>query len=406
MVKSVLEVSDIVENKSLSKKSFSETEERVKNADRLAKSLKSYLSNSLITTKKRGPPRDARICQLNAAYKYIVHLETNLKNICNRSNQELPEDCSLVHNTNIQANNLSYRRRLENSDMTPQTPSQQRNHLVHESSTLSGATSASSPSTNVSNPEKADDNTSSGRRALKTLRKFDNIDASPIMGNENHFLNENYFLNEMDNFVYDINTKSKTAHTSSSKSPASRKRKFDEDLDQNNNNINMLDLNLHKETTNLLPSNKATPSDSKRSVQNTPKNNINSTNFHTPDLNFQQQNLEETDSGRKTYFLRSTTKLKNMLIANNPVSKSSPAPNKRTPRNNNAFKKNLPSRFLDTSIGSTRSTSVTTTPSVPNSNMSTNSSNEFEGLDAKNLLKIDLSHEQVAQIYESNQRSN
>lgn len=355
-----------------------------------------------MTGKKRGQPRDARICQLNAAYKYIVHLESNLKNICNRSNQDLPEDCNLVHNTNIHANNLSYRRRLENSDMTPQTPSQQRDHLVHESSTLSGATSASSPSTNVSNPEKA--NTSDGRRAFKTLRKFDNIDASPIMGNENHFLNENYSLNEIDNFVYDIQTKLKTPQTISTKSPASRKRKLDEDLDQNNNNINMLDLNSHKET---MTKGTSSASNSKRSVQNTPKNNntkINSVNFHTPE-NF-QQNLEEPDSGRKTYFLRSTTKLKNMLIANNPVSKSSPAPNnKRTPRNG-ALKKNPYSRFLDTSIGSTRSTSVATTPSVPNSNMSTNSSNEFEGLDAKNLLKIDLSQEQIAQIYESNQRSN
>ena len=209
MVKSVLDVSDIIENKSVSssKKSFSEAEERVKNADRLAKSLKSYFPNSPMSSKKRGPPRDARICQLNAAYKYIVHLESNLKSICSRSNQDLPEDCSLVHNTNIQANNISYRRRLENSDMTPQTPSQQRNHLVHESSTLSGATSASSPSTNVlQNPEKANTSTANSRRALKTLRKFDNIDASPIMGNENHFINENYFLNEMENFVYDINT--------------------------------------------------------------------------------------------------------------------------------------------------------------------------------------------------------
>lgn len=173
----------------------------------------------------------------------------------------------------------------------------------------------------------------------------------------------------------------------------------------------MLDLNSHKES--LLTKSTATVSStasSKRSVQSTPKNNkntpkINSSNFHTPE-NF-YQNLEEPDTGRKTYFLRSTTKLKNMLIANNPVSKSSPAAtnNKRTPRNS-APKKNLHSRFLDTSMGSTRSTSVTTTPSVPNSNMSTNSSNEFEGLDVKNLLKIDLSHEQVAQIYESNQRFN
>jgi hypothetical protein len=165
----------------------------------------------------------------------------------------------------------------------------------------------------------------------------------------------------------------------------------------------MVDLNSQKE--NFLPI-KATPTSSKRSLHNTPKNmslpNQIAANYHTPE-NFQQNLTEQTESGRKTYFLRSTTKLKNMLIANNPVSKSTPPPSKRTPRNT-AAKKNLPSRFLDTSISSTRSTSVTTTPSVPNSNMSTNSSNEFEGLDPKNLLKIDLSHEQVAQIYESNQR--
>ncbi len=163
-------------------------EERINNADRLAKSLKTYLSTSPIR-KKRGAQKDARICQLNAAYKYIIHLEDKLTNICNTHNQLIPDDCKLVHNTNV---NLSYRQRLQNSDMTPNTPSQR--NLIQESSTLSGTAASSSPKiftdskkTPMCNSSRNNRSITSNIMPLKNLINFENIDASPIMGNENHF---------------------------------------------------------------------------------------------------------------------------------------------------------------------------------------------------------------------------
>ncbi len=125
------------------------------------------------------------------------------------------------------------------------------------------------------------------------------------------------------------------------------------------------------------------------------------------------QNLEDESVGRKHYFLRSTNRLKNMLIANNPVSqqtqqKTPTATNKKSRQS--STKKNQYKCVFDSSMGSTRSTSVATTPSVPNSNMSTNSSNEFDQnlntIETKHLIKLNLSQDQVAQLYESNQKEN
>ena len=139
----------------------------------------------------------------------------------------------------------------------------------------------------------------------------------------------------------------------------------------------------------------------KKSVYNTPKTstmNAIDSNLQTPE-NSREPNLGQGSIGRNTYFLRSTTRLKNMLIANNPVIKT-PTPKKSS----NLPRKKQTNRALDSSIASTRSTSITTTPSVPNSNMSTNSSNEFENIDPKNLIRCNLSQEQVANLYESNQK--
>lgn len=161
-------------------------EERIKNADRLAKSLKTYLNTSPIK-KKRGFQKDARISQLNAAYKYIIHLEDKLTTICNTHNQLTPEDCKLVHNTNA---NFSYRNRLQNSDMTPNTPSQR--NLIHESSTLSGNAASSSPKISLDSKKTpmCSSSSTANMMPLKNLMNFENIDASPILGNENHFFEE------------------------------------------------------------------------------------------------------------------------------------------------------------------------------------------------------------------------
>jgi len=224
---------------------------------------------------------------------------------------------------------------------------------------------------------------------LRSLRNFENVDASPILGNENHFFGE---IENFDEFETNIRSR---------KSPASnpRKRKLitSDSAETDINNNHLFNQNINKE--NQKPSQITS---FKSSVPSTPKNEPLNQNLQTPDN--RDQNLDpDMVNGRKHYFLRSTNRLKNMLIANNPVAKSTPVNRKRTP----AIKKNqLHSRMLDSSISSTRSTSTATTPSVPNSNMSTNSSNEFDNIDSKHLIKLNLSQEQVAQLYESKQRDN
>lgn len=272
--------------------------------------------------------------------------------------------------------------------MTPTTPSE-RTNLIHESSTISGTASSSSPTSSLESNSNSKKPMCSTSQPLRSLRNFENVDASPILGNENHFFGE---IENFDEFETNIRSR---------KSPASnpRKRKLitSDSAETDINNNHLFNQNINKE--NQKPSQITS---FKSSVPSTPKNEPLNQNLQTPDN--RDQNLDpDMVNGRKHYFLRSTNRLKNMLIANNPVAKSTPVNRKRTP----AIKKNqLHSRMLDSSISSTRSTSTATTPSVPNSNMSTNSSNEFDNIDSKHLIKLNLSQEQVAQLYESNQRDN
>ena len=93
--------------------------------------------------------------------------------------------------------------------------------------------------------------------------------------------------------------------------------------------------------------------------------------------------------------------LKKSLLSNNPLTNS-----------NYPIVRNGSGGLMDSSMGyfsTMGSNSAATTPSVPNSNdMSTNNeesdSNEFDSLDTKCLIKLNLSQEQVAQLYESNKR--
>jgi len=273
--------------------------------------------------------------------------------------------------------------------MTPNTPSQR--NLIHESSTLSGSAASSSPKISLNSkktPMCSSSSSSSSRSSsttnmmpLKNLINFENIDASPILGNENHF------FGEIENFTeFESNIQTSSAQ-SNFKSPRvnSRKRK-------------LTDLNTPVISNDF--NNNSKPCSSK-SLQ-MPGNSC--------------QNLEDDSVGRKHYFLRSTNRLKNMLIANNPVSQKQQSEQDKTTlvaikkSRQSSTKKSQYNRIFDSSLGSTRSTSVATTPSVPNSNMSTNSSNEFDQnlntIETKHLIKLNLSQDQVAQLYESNQKEN
>lgn len=150
-------------------------EGRFQNAERLAKSLNSYLPNNEINRRKNGFQKDKRICHLNAAYHYILHLEGNIKDLHSKLNSQAPEDCCLLANTE---NNSKF---FENSDMTPTTPAQR--NTIHESSTISATASGSSSSS-------IDNHTTKSSKVLTTFRNFGNIDASPILGSENHYFND------------------------------------------------------------------------------------------------------------------------------------------------------------------------------------------------------------------------
>ena len=344
-----------------------EREDRYRNAERLAKSLKIYLpSPSEITKQKRGPPRDKRICQLNAAYKYIMHLENNIKDMCVKTNSKLPDDCKLVSSMISRpdasprtCSNLSLKMRLNNSGIGL-SPSR-RNQLIHESSTISDTASTSTMETKLLNP-------------LKCLRNFENIDASPILGNQNHFYNEN------DELFRDFEHKFGAQPVASTSKSLSRKRSG-EQVTQTSATIQVDENNNEKENTTTA---------SNCSIKQ-----------RAPKRAESCEQLEES-IGRKHYFLRSTNRLKNMLIANNMNIKQPLGVCKRT-ATPTIQKRDKYSRQLDSSIASTRSIS---TPSVPNSNMSTTSSNEFDSLDTKQLIRVNLSPDQIAQLYKSNQNDN
>lgn len=347
-------------------------EDRIKNADRLAKSLKTYLTESPIKKPRRGGfPKDPRITQLNAAYKYIIHLEDKLTDICRVHNSPISEDCTLLHTTNNRLNNLSYRNRLENSDMTPQTP-------THGMEALEGSKPmcSSSSSSGINMP-------------LNNLRGFENlIDASPILGSENHF------FGDVENFT-EFESSLKTSKTSNS-----RKRKLlNPTLMSNSILSGEVDMNNNEITTNTTTNNKENQNNQTQ-LYSKPGS---SRSLKTPDSGCHNLNDEDgTSIGGKRYFLRSTTKLKNMLMANNTVVTPPAVVSKRL---TNSKKRSL--KGLDSSMcSSTRSTSMATTPSVsnPNSNMSTTSSNEFDTIDPNNLIKLSLSQEQITQLY--NESSN
>ena len=73
--------------------------ERLRNAERLGKALRPYLqpSSNEETQKTRGRVKDKRICQLNAAYKYVLLLEKSLKELCEKTNEPLSDECRLLH---------------------------------------------------------------------------------------------------------------------------------------------------------------------------------------------------------------------------------------------------------------------------------------------------------------------
>lgn len=87
------------------------TEERLKNAEHLAKSLNSYLPK-YVNTKRLSSRIDKRIYHLNAAHNYILHLEGNIKELHSKLHSQVPEDCCLLEKKDSLANNRAPRVRI------------------------------------------------------------------------------------------------------------------------------------------------------------------------------------------------------------------------------------------------------------------------------------------------------
>lgn len=380
--------------------SKSKDNERLKNAERLARALRPYLNEETSTgagvstttqtrshqsTSTRGRTKDKRICQLNAAYKYCIHLEKTLKELYDKENTQVPDDCKLVHcitNLNLsrfdQSTNLNETNLAEQTTSTNnlyQTPMQKNN--IHESSSLSSAVSSST-------------NTGTLNRRLKS--SFKNLDASPILGAKSHYINDN-----------DENTEFRRQSTSSRKrrlddlstySNTSAKKAAVVDLNNNNSELSDMNLNTPSSTNNYNNNN----------ISQTTKNSTSLANLtNTSTKNTNNKNSTNVEF-RRHYFLRSTAnRLKNAL-------------GKQTNTNQASHLQSPVATKLESSImSSSRSSSLHTTPILRTTNntgtssdLSTAStaSSLLDNLDHRQLLRVDMAPEEMNNLFVLNSKEN
>ncbi|CAF0962924.1 unnamed protein product [Brachionus calyciflorus] len=153
--------------------------ERIRNAERLARALRPYLSDtfepqSLSTPATlRGRGKDKRICQLNAAYKYCFNLEKKIQELYAKENVLVPDEFKLVHST--LNSNHSDQTFLFDDDIF-HTPIQKSTSLSTDESTATVSSIVSS-STNTGVPV-----TTKRSSILSTI--------SPICGPQDHFIDD------------------------------------------------------------------------------------------------------------------------------------------------------------------------------------------------------------------------
>lgn len=352
--------------------------ERYKNAEQLAKALKAYLPSPEETSKSRGRTKDKRICQLSAAYKYCVHLENAIKDLCDKENKPVPDDCKLVHNlpnlnasridltqTQTSTNSSIMYKRLDqnNNEIADQseshlylTPNQQRSSILHESSNLSVGSNA----------------------VVKT--NFNAVDASPILGRKSFFLYDNNNNSSIQSET-NANVKKRKISNCSSNQDAEQESST---VDSHNENSKMNKTENNKENVLYTPNSliyTSSPSTASTSSNSSSTRRTSTRTKSAAKTNENNNNIEV----RRHYFLRSTNRLKDMLVANNIGSKV------------NTNEKNTK---LDSSITSSRLSSLTATPSIrTNSDMSSASSlHELDTLDPR-LSRVSLTDEHMPQMY-------
>ncbi|RNA44133.1 hypothetical protein BpHYR1_007249 [Brachionus plicatilis] len=148
--------------------------ERIRNAERLARALRPYLSEPFepqclsTPATARGRNKDKRICQLNAAYRYCLALEQKVHELYGKENS-VPEQFRLVHST-IASNRSEFTPQLD--DDIFQTPVQ-KNSLSNDEPVSSSVCS----SANIDAP-------------VPTKRPSILSTISPICGPQDHFIDD------------------------------------------------------------------------------------------------------------------------------------------------------------------------------------------------------------------------
>jgi hypothetical protein len=392
--------------------------DRYRNAERLSRALRSYMQLDEALIKSRGRTKDKRICQLNAAYKYCIHLEATVRGMCEREGVPVADDCNLVHSTAasnntdedaVAADNMPENDEdsimIDEASTSYLTPNQQTNWSIHESSTLSSAVAFNN--TNASN-------VSTGMMTRRRLQRhlqnsFQHaVDASPILGGPS--TQTEHSTGDMKDLRARLNGKKRKAESSTIESTTEQAS-----VDDNTelvvemppikqtlrSKIDSLDLNNNSEhTRNNNPS-------SEKAQQETHFNTPSSVSSCGSDLLSSTKNTksEESSSSTRHYFLRSMNRSKSGQLDSSRHSTP-------TTQQRNRMKRTVQSK-LDSSLASSSSGSSLTTPlslrstasgsDVSSSTGHSSIMNDLETMDARQLLKADITDAQLSTIFDLNQ---
>jgi hypothetical protein len=370
--------------------------ERYRNVERLDRALRAFAQLEtetplLAKSSSRGRTKDKRICQLNAAYKYCAHLEQKIKEMCERTDSQVPEDCKLLHTAMSAVNdanddvnmNEDEAEEEEEEEMAVRrkkpatvevssylTPNQNQNGSIHESSTLSS----------VATTSKSIASTSTGMmtrsRMQRHLQNSFQLDTSPILGPR-----PSEVVNDLDELRVRLGSskRRRVEVSSSATSTASASSSTIDAKQQRKQHTALADLNVL------------------------------ASGFHTPtSVSSCSSDLAAKLEPTRQYFLRSYVNRANSSTASSISHSSTP---QQPSQQRNRVKKAVQSK-LNSSLASSSSSgsSITTPPSIANTAASSSggsssssssadvstsiaahhsSIGDLESVDARQLLKAD-----------------
>ncbi len=390
---------------------LSTSSERYRNAERLSRALRGYMQLDEALIKSRGRTKDKRICQLNAAYKYCIHLETTIRDMCEREGVSVPDDCKLIHVAAQTAANgtlddaANTNENDEDSIMIDQgstsylTPNQQNNWSIHESSTLSSAIASNTTASNVSTGVMT-----RSRLQRHLQNSFQHaVDASPILGAPATQSETSSDLKELRSRLGGKKRKLETTAEPVADQASLSSVNSSDILEIPSKqkllaNIDLLDLNNNTERG------KSSEIENPEKHFNTPSS---VSSCDSSDLiSAMKDSARPVEASTRHYFLRSMNRSKTQSESSRH---STPTTQQR-----NRMRRAVQSK-LDSSLASSSSSgsSLLTTPSslrsaTSGSDVSSSTGhgsimNDLETVDARQLLKADITDAQLSTIFDLNQ---